>query len=188
MRYAGGQGTVRTALVERLAPHLLRTIAPWASQHESTRLKCLIGGFRIEKGRARSEAIVLDTTRMTVVGEGSIDLRREVLSLALEPYPKDLSLSRLALPVRIGGRLTKPSVEAEKIGIVRKLGDNVLQSAFLPPTMLARMMNLGVDGNPCLEVPATRPGIRERLEKGAVLLEGFGRKIGEGLGIVRRRR
>jgi len=94
---------------------------PLAEKKEFATLNCLVNQFDIEDGLAQSRILVIDTNRMTVIGDGDIDLKTEQLDLGVVPDPKEglgasnvatvnISLSEFAKPFRLKGTLAHPSL------------------------------------------------------------------------------
>ena len=83
-------------------------------------LNCFVNFFDIKNGLAKSTALALDTSYLTVVGEGTVNLKTEELNFAFKPVTKDtlgtkgladLGLGDLATPLRLTGTLAKPSLD-----------------------------------------------------------------------------
>jgi len=98
--------------------------SPRQQESQQTVVNCFVSGFSIRNGRAETTALVFDTERMSVVGEGEIDLKTEKLNIALKPSPKESagtgtagkitqSLTDLAKPFRLAGTLANPSLAVD---------------------------------------------------------------------------
>jgi uncharacterized protein involved in outer membrane biogenesis len=118
-------GKVDNATIDLLAGDIgsslfkLMGLSPQESQY--TDVNCFVSGFTIRDGRADTSALVIDTDRMSVIGDGEIDLKTEKLNLTFTPSPKGgtgtrrtdrvkAGLSELAKGFRLGGTLTNPSL------------------------------------------------------------------------------
>jgi hypothetical protein len=75
----------------------------WRREH-AIRVNCLIREFDIEDGGAQAGAM-LDSQRMTLLGEGTVDLGAETFDLELRPLPKTQKSSTLAIPSTSRARL-----------------------------------------------------------------------------------
>jgi len=82
---------------------------PWNVSKASTTVNCMVARFPIDRGVMRAERLLLDTTEMTMGGEGTINLGRETLNLRLVPKPKDPALFSLAVPVIVEGPIQNPN-------------------------------------------------------------------------------
>ena len=157
-----------------------------AEKKKSATLNCLASDFNIKDGVATSRTLLADTEHSTVFGEGNINLGKETLDLLVKPKPKSVTLN-VALPVRIGGTLAKPTFEAEKITAARKAVGLLAVFAF-PPAVLIGLGEMGSgEQNPCLRIaqsmeskPAATAGEPvEEKQEGSIqaTLEGIGNKL-----------
>jgi hypothetical protein len=91
---------------------------------------------------AQSDAILLDTTRVTVAGVGTVHLGTEQLDLVLTPKPKDAAFISLAHSVRVRGSLSHPDVSSDPKDIAMSAG--WLALGVVPPFGLAMGVAIGV--------------------------------------------
>ncbi len=96
---------------------------------ESSTINCLVSEFGIAKGQATSKALVLDTNGATILGSGGIDLGSERLNMRFDPSAKQTNLASLAIPVKVGGTLAKPSVTPDP----GKIAENVVGTVVGAP-------------------------------------------------------
>jgi AsmA family protein len=147
-----------------------------------------VARFDIERGEARSTALVLDTPEMTVVGDGTVDLATERLNLALIPYPKQgvagvgLSLGELTKPFKLAGTLSEPSLAVDPAQSALVIGKAVGGVLLFGPVGIVAALVGGTkgEGNPCLRaVEAAKTGIRVGDEGGET--KGLFERTGEGI-------
>jgi hypothetical protein len=69
-------------------------------------VNCAVGRFDLRDGKLTPDAILLDTSRMRVDGEGRVDFDSEQLYLRLAPKAKEPQFFSLATPVQVSGTLT----------------------------------------------------------------------------------
>jgi len=118
-------GKVDNATIDLLAGDigsgLVKLMGLSSQESQYTAVHCFVSGFTIKDGRADTTALVIDTDRMSVIGDGEIDLKTERLSLGFAPSLKGgtgsrredrvkASLSELAGNFRLGGTLVNPSL------------------------------------------------------------------------------
>jgi uncharacterized protein involved in outer membrane biogenesis len=118
-----GQGRVANKNIQTLGGDLgngiFQYLNPSSKGANHTEIQCGVSGFDIKDGVANVTALVVDMADMTVIGEGQINLRDETLDLSLKPYRKggpagfSLSLGELAKSFKLGGTLSKPSLEID---------------------------------------------------------------------------
>ncbi|HVI52696.1 MAG TPA: AsmA family protein [Candidatus Sulfotelmatobacter sp.] len=145
-----GKGRVEGVYADALALDLLKQLAPWV-QEKDTEMQCLVSRFIITDGLAKSDALLFDTTRMTVAGQGSVNLGSETLDLTLSPKPKETSLLSLSVPVDVQGTLTQPVLSPNKGAIVKGVVGAVGGLALGPLGALVPLVSSGTgSANPCL--------------------------------------
>lgn len=146
------RGRLESSALDRVAPDLLPTVAPWVERERDTPVNCLIGRMDVAGGVARSKVLVLDTPRITIVGAGGADLKAGTVSLRFDPSLKDMNLLRFAVPFRVEGSIASPRTSAESFAVLKTLKSTLFRSILLPPTLIARMVALGLDAdNPCVQ-------------------------------------
>lgn len=129
-----------------ISSNILRMINPVKKESPYTRLSCMVCGFKITSGMAETTAFVLNTEYMSIVGDGTINLRTEGLDLSMNPVPKEgvgtgltgnfsLSLGELTKPFKLAGTLAHPS-----------LGVDVKQAALTTGKAVGGFMLLGPVG------------------------------------------
>lgn len=146
-----------------LSSGLVRLINPFKSKANSTEINCLVSRFDIKKGLAESTALLFDTSNMSVIGAGAIDLKTERLDISLKPSPKDgagskqtgkvsLSLGELAKPFKLGGTLANPSLAIDPEQTALMIGKTVGGIALFGPVGIAAALigTTSGDDNPCL--------------------------------------
>jgi uncharacterized protein involved in outer membrane biogenesis len=111
-----GKGKMeKTALNMAGANLLMQTLSllgPKSDKSGMADLQCAVVAFRIKNGLAVSDrGIAMETSRMTVVGGGTVNLRTEELDLGMQPHPREglgINASEFVELVRLGGTLSNP--------------------------------------------------------------------------------
>ena len=151
LNIVSGGARVNSKYVDLLGADLLQV----ATSSGDTKVNCLVARFNIAGGIARDRGILFDTERMSVRGEGTINLRTEALDLKFTPKPKDASLINLALPWRVRGTLMDPSVSPDEASVAKEAAGLLL---FGPLSLLGSMATTGSgDRNPCVAALAAKP-------------------------------
>ncbi len=155
---AVGEGRLATKYADFLAADLIKGLAPWGMGEQDTKLNCLVTRFDVANGVATSRALILDTARITVRGEGTVNLANERLDLTITPRPKEASLLSLAVPVRIGGTLGSPSFLPDPASVARGVAGALAGAAINPLGLLVPFVSGGTnEANPCLAVASANP-------------------------------
>lgn len=114
-----------------VSTNLLRILNPVKQQVKAVEINCFVNFFDIKNGLAKSTALALDTSYLTVVGEGTVNLKTEELNFALNPVTKDtlgskggldLGLGDLSQPLKLTGTLAKPALDVSAAGSALTLG------------------------------------------------------------------
>ena len=122
-----GKGRIQNKYVDLLggdlSSSLFRVINPGGEKEQYTDINCAVGRFDFRKGLGDCTVLACDTKRMSLTGEGTINLRTEKLDISLNPAPKEginpgtgkvsLSLSELAQPFKLGGTLAHPALKVD---------------------------------------------------------------------------
>jgi len=106
-------------LGEGISGNLLRLMNPLMLQTSNVELNCFLAFFEIRSGLAKSTALALDTSYLTVLGEGTVNLKTEELDFSFNPAPKAtlrtkggtaLALDDLFKSLRLTGTLAHPTL------------------------------------------------------------------------------
>ena len=179
-----GKGQISSKYVDLLGADLsqsvFRMINPLARKEGFTEVNCIVNRFDIKDGLAESTALVFDSTRMSVVGEGRVDLKTEKLNFKFTPSPKkglgaegvgkvSLSLGELAKSLKLSGTLAKPSLGVDPLQAAATVGKMAKGVALFGPFgVLAGLVSTGSgDENPCLAaIEAAKTGVKPPGKKG----------------------
>lgn len=116
-------GAIGTSLIELSGLGVL----PWLFSSElvagQSRIGCIVAPLELRNGRVSSNALVLETDTVQVVARGSVDLRRELISVRADARPIGRPLSASAWPVTLSGSLRKPTVELARSRVQRRADD-----------------------------------------------------------------
>ncbi len=156
-----GEGRARTEGLDLAVGGLFSQQGDW------TVVNCVANDFAINDGIAVSQVMLVDTTNVTVVGEGDVNLRSEELALKLTPSPKSTTIN-VSVPVWVRGTLAQPSFLPDKTAVVRKLG-GLLGAVVFPPAALLGLGELGAGDNACLQVAAGDGGAVQPAEDAGVV-------------------
>ena len=150
-RLVMGPGRINNGFAKLLLADLVGMLT-FSGDGDSSNINCMVSDFAIAKGQARAKALVLDTNGATILGSGGIDLANERLDLRFDPSAKQTNLANLAVPVRVGGTLAKPSVTPDPGKIAQNLVGTVVntpQSVFGALASLTGQKAQTAEQNPC---------------------------------------
>jgi uncharacterized protein involved in outer membrane biogenesis len=182
-----------------LSSSLFRLLNPFEREAKRTELNCIVGGLDIKDGLAQTTALVLDTTQVSVVGHGKVNLKTEELDLSLKPSPKkgigvkgigklSLSLAELTKSLKLTGTLANPSVTIDATGTFLAIGKAVGGLTLFGPVGVAAALASGKFGDKDLCLTAieaaknggTASGNKKPEEKNGVVKETTG-AVGNGV-------
>jgi uncharacterized protein involved in outer membrane biogenesis len=96
---------------------LFSVLNPFAETSEFTQLECGVVAADIADGQVTVYPFVFNTTDITIVSKGSVDLKTEDLDFSFNTKPRKgvgLSAGVLVNPfIKVGGRLVSPAVELD---------------------------------------------------------------------------
>jgi len=121
---------------------------------ETMQIRCFVAGLDIHEGVTSTSAMILDTERTLISGEGEADLRAETLSLRLEGQPKDPGIAHSRVPVEISGHVTALALEIDPSGIVVRGGLALgLGALFAPLAGILPFIDPGLaEDSDCLQL------------------------------------
>lgn len=95
-----------------LFSELLSKLNPFVKSDPSTELKCMIANLRFDQGDIQvDKSIALETSKISIVADGKIDLVDEKIKLKIVPKTENgigLGIGTLVKSVSLGGSLTNP--------------------------------------------------------------------------------
>ena len=156
-----GEGKIPTGYLNLVSADisstLMRIINPLGKKIDSAQINCAVCDFNIKNGMAKSDIVVVDDPQKTLFSKGEINLKTEALDFQIETHPKEgigtqdtaklsISLSKITKPFKLGGTLTKPSLEIDIVG-----SGTTIAAALLGPVGWAYLLVSGSSGkaNPC---------------------------------------
>lgn len=147
--FIGGEGTFPAAALNLWGGGLINALLPDFDPDTNTKLYCAIADFKVEKGVARSNALLLDAKRVGIAGEGEYDIVNDDLDITLEPSSKDVAIGDIAAAVNISGSIASPSISPSLMSLGKKLGGLML-GAVNPALLVVTFTDLELgDDHPC---------------------------------------
>lgn len=128
-------GSVSKLLMEKISLHLLEILQLKLMGDKSVKLRCVIADFAVHAGIMRTNALVFDTEVSTVVGTGSIDLKRERIDLTFVPTTRNTSPVALRTPIYVKGSFADPHVDINAARIAAR-GVGALALGLLNPLLV----------------------------------------------------
>ena len=100
----------------------INTLNPFYREDPSTELECALVRFEAEDGKLRTRnELVVETTKMEIIGNGSVDLGEESLDITLSPSAKagvGINAGSLVKFLKVGGTLAEPAPAVDAVGVL----------------------------------------------------------------------
>jgi uncharacterized protein involved in outer membrane biogenesis len=123
---------LRAGIFDLWAVNLFLALVPAVDPASESRVNCALGRFKLTDGRMEQEAILMDTSRMRVRGEGRVDFVDERLYFKLGPKAKTAQFFSLATPVQVTGSFSDFKVGLAP-GAAAEATARLLTSIFVVP-------------------------------------------------------
>ena len=102
--------SLQAGIFDLWAANLFIALANRADPSASSRINCGIGQFTLTDGVFKHKQLLIDTSRVRVLGAGQADMRAETVDLILRPQPKSAQFFSLATPISVTGPMVKPQI------------------------------------------------------------------------------
>lgn len=113
-------------------------------------LKCAVLRADFKDGKAKfPKGIVFDSKKMTVVGDGNVNLKNDKIDISIKPFNGNLTDTNIAQAisslVKVSGTVSKPSIAIDTASVVK----NVVGVAMTGPAFIGSQLLLDADPAPC---------------------------------------
>ena len=123
LRLSGLEIKDSTIATGDLALRAFDALNPLSGKTDSETLECAVVNFPISDGIAESETgLAIQTSRLNILGGGSIDLGTEKIDIGVNPKPREgigLNVAGIADFVRLGGTIMDPKPTTDAAGIAK---------------------------------------------------------------------
>jgi uncharacterized protein involved in outer membrane biogenesis len=125
-----GTGIFDSSMLDLVTADILLTLLnafnPFAKEDPTTELQCGVALLSISDGIAKLEPMAFQSDKMTLLGEGKINLETEKLNLSWVTKPRKgigVSASMITNPyIKLGGTLSNPSIELKPLEAMTSTG------------------------------------------------------------------
>jgi hypothetical protein len=132
--------------------NVFRALLPVLDRGQASVVNCVVGRFDLAGGKLTRDALVIDTSRMRVLGAGGADFATEEIDFRFRPRAKGLQLFSLETPVRVSGTMTDFSVSVSPGDVLATIG-RFLGSVIIVPLETLFRGPLPRDGRDVCEDP-----------------------------------
>ncbi len=125
-----GKGVMDSGVLDLVTADILLTLLnafnPFSKTDPTTELQCGVALLSIEEGVAKLEPMAFQSDKMTLLGDGKVDLDTEKLNLEWITKPRKgigISASMITNPyIKLGGTLANPSIDLKPLEAVTSTG------------------------------------------------------------------
>ncbi len=147
--FVGGQAQMRSGLLEFWGGGLLNALMPKLGEDEKLNVNCVVVNMDIENLKGHSDAVFVDTERVTLNGEGTYDFKGDKMDIVLDPKSKGVSVGDISAAVNITGPLDDLAVSPNMLDLGKRVG-GILLGAVNPAFYALSVADLGLrDNHPC---------------------------------------
>ena len=126
-------GKISQLLVEASDLDIAQAVPLFLGKDKATTIRCGVTDFEVKDGILDSKVVVLDTHDSVLVGNVSINLKRETINAKLDAKPKDSSIFSVQAPIVLSGQLKSPSIGLDGKKAGRRGTAAVLLGSLLTP-------------------------------------------------------
>ncbi|MBN8548561.1 MAG: AsmA family protein [Deltaproteobacteria bacterium] len=105
--------------------NLFEILNPLAEKGKPVAFTCAIAKFKVHDGMAKSLGIASKVGDISILGDGSINLKNESLSLGFVPKSSSVGASTLVPPLKVYGTLLHPTIVPNPLGLATAQLDTV---------------------------------------------------------------
>jgi hypothetical protein len=123
---------MKSGIFDLWAVNVLVALVPVVDPSKESRVNCAVGRFELNDGKLEDRGIILDTTRMRVVGTGNVDFDQQKVRLRMRPQAKTAQFLSLATPVEVNGSFTDFKVGVSPGDVVETVGRVTTSVIWVP--------------------------------------------------------
>ena len=137
----GGEASTLTLVMTNL--DLARAAALLLQGDKTSEIRCAVAAFGVANGQMIPQLMVIDTSAVTINGDGSIDFRDEKYDLHLKAHSKKPSLLALRGPIVVGGTFKTPAIHPDAVAVTARVGAAAGLASITPPLALLALVDFG---------------------------------------------
>ena len=128
-----GEGELKEEYMKSFLPKLADAVGILGKATAKTKLYCVVSGLDIKQGVVTPKSLLAETGRISLTGQGDVNLGTEQVSMLVVPSSRDVSLGAAIPPVRIRGPLTSPSYSPDPAALAKSVIGTAAGIAALGP-------------------------------------------------------
>ncbi|MFC3677550.1 AsmA family protein [Ferrovibrio xuzhouensis] len=128
-----GEGELKEDYMKSFLPQLADAVGILGRATAKTKLYCVVSGLDIKKGVVTPKSLLAESGRISLTGQGEVNLGTEQVSMLVVPSSRDVSLGAALPPVRVRGPLTGPSFSPDPAALAKSVIGTAAGIAALGP-------------------------------------------------------
>ena len=179
-----GRGLIKNRYADLIGADVFREAFAWTQGKKDSKLTCMVSRFDYRDGLGTARDLLIDTSDVTIVGSGTVNLGSERLNLELLPRPKETSLLSLAVPIDIGGSLPHPSVQTNRMAMAKDAVKGIVTWINPLYALIPLVLNADQDTNPCVTMLQAKSAGTQKQAKTSTGIGGFMNSAESAIGSV----
>ena len=108
-----------SGIIDLWAVNLITVLSEKVDDEPSSTLNCMVARFDLENGLMQEKAIFMDTTRMSVSADATVDFREQKIDVLAVPTAKRPEYFSLATPVKVRGTFSDFGIGVNKLSLAK---------------------------------------------------------------------
>ena len=97
------------------------------------RIPCAVIRLRARNGLVKTRTFLIATPSANIIGQGTINMRRQTLHLTVRTKPKHITIISAREPLLVRGTFKKPTFRVSRAGLIERAGAAIALGALLTP-------------------------------------------------------
>jgi uncharacterized protein involved in outer membrane biogenesis len=123
---------MQSGIFDLWAVNVLVALVPAVDPGKASKVNCAIGRFYLNDGKLVDRSIILDTSRMRVLGTGKADFAKEVFNVRMSPQAKTAQFLSLETPIEVTGTFNNFKIGVSPGDVVGTVGRLVTSIFWVP--------------------------------------------------------
>lgn len=149
--FIGGNAKMRSGLLDFWGGGLLNALMPKLGEEEELNVNCVVVNMDVKNLKGQSDAVFVDTGRVTLSGEGTYDFKSNYIDIVLDPKTKGIAVGDISAAVNVTGPIDSVDVSPNVLDLGKRVG-GILLGAVNPAFYALSIADMGLGENhPCKE-------------------------------------
>ncbi len=133
-------GNLKLGPFTRMVAGAQSIFEPMVENNDLIAIDCAASRWHLDKGRAESRGLIMDTSEFAVAGRGSADLKTEQLNLSMAVHPANEKFYQFSTAFHVSGSFAAPQASTEAVSAIAGIV-NVAGATINPLGAIVRVQN-----------------------------------------------